>query len=339
MIGTLRFDILLLTETWLTDKFDDFCIVNNNNYSLFRSDRRNKRGGGVCAIIKSKFQPGQIFSKSCKCFDLLVIEVTIPQPLRIILVYFPPSKISNTEVEILCEELSNWACTDKNFILIGDFNLPNLYKSILDESAKIFTDFIHSINCTQMVYAPTRYDNFLDLLFANNQNLISQISVQAPLLNSDHKTIHFNIKFDSGNSTKKDGQKFMLDYHNANYHAMNALFANFNWNGLFNKFNDVNGKYQAFSEIVQMAIDYYVPKIPSSEKSRNLPDYISKLLNHRDSLLPLLHNYNIAQKFSAMSRRIEKWLNKYLKNKEKRILTTSAGFYKYIRNRVRSKKS
>ena len=81
--------------------------------------------------------------------------------------------------------------------------------------------------------------------------------MQTTLLNSDYKTIHFNIKFDSGNDTRKDGQKLVLVYHNANYHAMNALFANFNWNGLLNKFNYINGKYQAFSEIVQMAIYHY----------------------------------------------------------------------------------
>ena len=88
-----------------------------------------------------------------------------------------------------------------------------------------------------------------------------------------------------------------------------------------------------------MAIDHYVPKIKHTEKPRNLPFYISKLLNHRDSLLPLLHNHIVAQKFSGISRKIEKWLNKYLKNKERRIFATSSGFYKYIRNRVRTNKS
>ena len=40
------FSVFFLTETWADDSFDDKCL-GVGNYQMFRSDRRNRRGGGV----------------------------------------------------------------------------------------------------------------------------------------------------------------------------------------------------------------------------------------------------------------------------------------------------
>ena len=42
-----KLEIVLMTETWLTDRVDDnfLCLPQ---YNLFRKDRFDKHGGGVC---------------------------------------------------------------------------------------------------------------------------------------------------------------------------------------------------------------------------------------------------------------------------------------------------
>ena len=43
-------DMVVVTETWFSDAFDD-CSVSINGYNLLRRDRRNGRGGGVCTFV------------------------------------------------------------------------------------------------------------------------------------------------------------------------------------------------------------------------------------------------------------------------------------------------
>ncbi|CAJ0950869.1 unnamed protein product [Ranitomeya imitator] len=50
-ISTGNFDIVGITETWLDESYD--WAVNLQGYSLFRKDRKNRRGGGVCLYVKS----------------------------------------------------------------------------------------------------------------------------------------------------------------------------------------------------------------------------------------------------------------------------------------------
>jgi len=45
-------DIALISETWFT-KLQDDNSVSIDGYSLFRKDRTTRRGGGVCAYVKS----------------------------------------------------------------------------------------------------------------------------------------------------------------------------------------------------------------------------------------------------------------------------------------------
>ena len=48
------FDAVCISESWLTSKTpkDRFTI---NGYNIFRNDRRNKRGGGVCCYVRDNY--------------------------------------------------------------------------------------------------------------------------------------------------------------------------------------------------------------------------------------------------------------------------------------------
>lgn len=46
-----NYDIICLSETWLSDAVSDNTVMLNN-YNLFRHDRQNKVGGGVAIYAK-----------------------------------------------------------------------------------------------------------------------------------------------------------------------------------------------------------------------------------------------------------------------------------------------
>ena len=43
--------VALVTETWFTSKHDTNCL-SIPNYTLYRRDRVNRKGGGICAYVR-----------------------------------------------------------------------------------------------------------------------------------------------------------------------------------------------------------------------------------------------------------------------------------------------
>ena len=55
LLSTEIYQIILITETWLTDKIPDCLVISGQDYSLFRKDRPSGAvGGGVCALVNKK---------------------------------------------------------------------------------------------------------------------------------------------------------------------------------------------------------------------------------------------------------------------------------------------
>ena len=84
----------------------------------------------------------------------------------------------------------------KNTILIGDFNLPRLFKDGASSTCEtaLFRDSLDELFLTQHVVKPTRDDEILDLIFTNNENLIADVVLGEHIGNSDHAIIPFGIQ-------------------------------------------------------------------------------------------------------------------------------------------------
>jgi hypothetical protein len=95
--------------------------------------------------------------------------------------------------------------------------------------------------------------------------------------------------------------------------------------------------YEGFLEVVHNAIDRFVPLSNPNKPKRLLPAYIQKTIDFRSKLLPFAHFPNVSEKISRISSQLEKLLNKYFGNVEKRILSSSkTGIYSYIRSKTKS---
>ncbi len=90
--------IICITETWLTSEVQNLELLSDSEYSVYRRDRPQGRGGGVLTAIhnsiKSKIRE-DLNSGNILHNEILVVELKLPKLPKIALVnmYRPPSDV------------------------------------------------------------------------------------------------------------------------------------------------------------------------------------------------------------------------------------------------------
>ena len=122
--GSIFYSFIFVTETWFDDSCPSSSFIGADRYSFHRSDRQDRRGGGVAAFIHRGFPSYQVLSHSEEGIDLIIIDVKLSDQFsRFILVYRAPSCPTNSHnqmINILETHLNNNTC------LLGDLNLPKI---------------------------------------------------------------------------------------------------------------------------------------------------------------------------------------------------------------------
>jgi len=218
------YDVIGVVETWLTNSIDN-AEIELAGYQIFRQDRVNQdktRGGGVLFYVKEDINVVQRddicnvqFPESLFC----TIENNGDKTLLGICYRAPDSSLdSDTGLFNLFEQ----ACEDcNNCIIIGDFNFRELR---WDKPETLPDDhpFISCINDNfmyQLVNEPSRNDNFLDLIFSSDENVVENVIVREPLGTSDHNIIEFKLIV---SKSRADKSVLNYNYHGANYQEITA---------------------------------------------------------------------------------------------------------------------
>ena len=189
------YEIVCITETWLSDAVFDNEIIPKN-YSIYRKDRKS-RGGGVLVAISDSISSNLIPSPN----TLELIAVSINRGVSFVLccIYIAPNSDSvycNSLLLYLHQLINSYTHT----VLVGDFNVPDINWGSLTGTSSFsisFCDFVFQHNLTQFVNQPTHIKgNILDLVFTNSDELIHNLHVFSPChsLFSDHSIISFHLQ-------------------------------------------------------------------------------------------------------------------------------------------------
>ena len=178
-------EILCLTETWLSSEVSsNFLAIKG--YTLVRSDRTHKRGGGTAIYIRDEISFEAI---SCTNYFKDVAEGTcvdlLNSKLILLCMYIPPN--STADALTLIEEdicgLVDAQLTrtpDRELIILGDFNKFDV---------KLLTT---NLCLTDIVVKPTRGCNILDHILISQPLMDtyspSNVSYNPPIGKSDHLT-------------------------------------------------------------------------------------------------------------------------------------------------------
>ena len=94
LLSSDNVDIVCITETWLKSSLPDSCIANTNYWSVFRSDRTDRPGGGVCILTRNATvtASGVKFTPLCVDIQVCAVDLYINNIFtRLINVYRPPA--------------------------------------------------------------------------------------------------------------------------------------------------------------------------------------------------------------------------------------------------------
>lgn len=345
VLQTKNYDLIFITETWLDDRTTDPFILEDTPYTIIRQDRKSKKGGGVIAIISNTFPFTQIKTPNNKFFDIICFDLMSPYTImkhRFILVYFPPTQSNDHHIS-LTETLISLTQISYGFSILGDFNFPNVKwsKNEFLKQPRIehpFLDFIIESELHQIVSFPSRQSNFLDLIFTNNDQIYSSLSPVEPFQSKAHSSDHIGIeayfKFPKSYVIKQK-QK---DFKNANYLVINTLLKSINWVNFFSDCTDVDSIFHKFQTFILCIIDQYVPEKFLHSPTPKMPQHIRSMIVYRRRLLKNYSSPTVRQKFAQVSEKIDLEIQKFLRNRENRILNKPQTTYQFFSNIFKSKR-
>lgn len=184
------YDIIALTETWLNDNF-----LNGeyfpSDYNVFRKDRQTgqTRGGGVLLAVRSNFTSREIklpyhsfeIDQIGVCVDLFIQSFKMIH-LYIFVSYIPPSSQNSLYESHIKNILEIANDKDENcyFVVVGDFNLPNINWKFSNDEKQMFPynvvkdyeynviDSLSALNVYQINNISNSIGRILDLIFIDN---------------------------------------------------------------------------------------------------------------------------------------------------------------------------
>ena len=198
---SFRYDIIILTETWLTDDFNDlFNIPGYNEVSL----HRNRNGGGIRVYYYQTITADvcEQFTGIFSTHESLFLKISLKHKLSLIVgcFYRPPSKSVFNFIEYLNELVFvNQTLLKEKCVLIGDFNIDLLQ---LDNrnSHRVFTDSMTENGFRLLIDQPThlnaqannKLNSLIDHVWVNFAGEMTSGVLDHPL--SDHLPIYLHIK-------------------------------------------------------------------------------------------------------------------------------------------------
>ncbi|MGL5707837.1 MAG: hypothetical protein ACRDDF_06185, partial [Aeromonas sp.] len=196
-------EVVAITETWLRSEHSvDANILQN--YIPYRQDRIDGRhGGGVLLLIRSFCNQWESSYKvATPNIQAISCQVQMGKKMVGILCVYRAPQTEEAEDITLMSIMQEFTKSSPFFIIIGDFNLPNINwhrewapsKSTSEE----LLDWLHKNAFRQHIKHVTRCregqnPSILDLLITRHVNDIDSITISDPLGKSDHCVIQANL--------------------------------------------------------------------------------------------------------------------------------------------------
>ena len=198
LIDSSRPDIIIATETWLSDAVHSSEYFSSQ-YEVHRRDRdTSTTGGGVLIAVNSAYTSQREDTFESETSVLLWVKVKTAGCKHLYIGAGYRAAPNDAQFnDALDNTLTKISGKNNNTILLGgDFNLPGWdwkanslkpktpYPAIHHRFSEVISD--HGL--TQIVKEPTRGDNTLDLIAANRPNQINRTQVFPGL--SDHDAVY-----------------------------------------------------------------------------------------------------------------------------------------------------
>ena len=202
IISSVKPDIILGTETWLSPDISSYEYVPESDYTVYRRDRpansKHQSHGGVLIAISKSILSEEVVELQSNCENVWA-EVNLANARKLIIgCYYRPPSDTGESLDQLRASLSRInMCAKSSVLLGGDFNLGHIDWSVpyvlpgKPDSAQHhqLINIINDLSLEQIVDKPTRGERTLDLILTNTPSLFNGIKTLPPVGNADHDIV------------------------------------------------------------------------------------------------------------------------------------------------------
>ena len=280
-------DVILVTECIPKAQQQpiDRALLSLTGYNLFTnfdSEEHclgSKGTRGICVYVISHIPATEIsFTKPSRT-EHLWIRIGLQGTDQLIAgcIYRSPSGDAKQSVEELAYLFQVVLASNPSHLLIcGDFNIPqinwalNFCDSPDSHFAHKFLNIVHECLLFQHVTAPTRYregrsPSLLDLLFTNEEGMLSCLEYFPGLGKSDHVILRFQLNC---YSSQVDSSTKRLNFNKANFSQLREMLDEVNWQCLATL--DIDSGYKFFRDTLSSVVSACVPSARSSKSRKNI---------------------------------------------------------------------
>jgi hypothetical protein len=345
LVCNYNFDIIAVTETWLTDSMSG-SEVNIDGYTLFRRDRstiKSQKGGGVLLYVKEcfcAFEHEKLNKLKC---EAIWVKLQISQQSTVTVGVCYRSQMA--EDHEICELFTAiQSASSENAIILGDFNYPGIDWATLEceSSAQAFLDLVHSCFLHQHVMESTRQSNILDLVFTTEVNMVENLRILEPLSTSDHNVVVFDF---ITKTEVRDYNSTRFCIHKANFESIRKYLSKINWTELLGT-KDATDKWLTFKKVLDDVMKRFVPVARSKRKSRCMwlnfeTRKAIKARNRNWKKYILTKQYGDYIKYKQSRNKTVKAIRRAKNKFEKKLVSNvrkdAKSFYAYVRSRSNTK--
>ena len=286
VLDNTDFDAFAVSESWLTKNTPKSRYILDN-FQIFRCDRLNKRGGGLCLYVRKHYICKKIFIPNPnKLAEMLWVEVTTKNAKIAVGVFYKPPKIPYACLEKVFDSLLHIHTKYEHTIFLGDFNINMLEKESLE--VKALNNFIiEPFDLTQLIKEPTRITQhsrtLIDLiLVGKDENVLFSGCFDAPGISDHHFTyMAYNIKKEKFKPQIVKSRVFK----NFDFKAFSEYTEKLNWESIISVSN-INTKVTILENLIKQALDIFAPfKTFTIRKPGGTPwitDEIKEKMSERD---------------------------------------------------------
>jgi len=276
----------------------------------------------------------------CECI-FVDVKLNRSDYIRYALVYRPPDTNLDDSIE-LNNLIYDYLKSVKLYILLGDFNLPDISWSDLVARSNISREFLtlcFKLGAFQCVDFPTRKNNILDLVLCSTKSLLKSIHCEPPFSTSDHASI---LCYLNNHENTNHSNTAKPCFKKADYTVINAFLATIDWSVVYADCVSVDDYWDAFKEIINTAIYYFVPFV-NPKNDKHVPWFNKTLKNlHRakqSKWIKYSRSRNVVT-FAEYKAAASKFRKEFLLSKcnfEKDLFRTdnnNAKFYGYVKSQT-----
>ncbi|MEW8548554.1 MAG: reverse transcriptase family protein [Candidatus Thiodiazotropha sp.] len=354
--------VIGITETWLNSDVRD-AEIDLNDYELFRCDRVDGKGGGSLLYVHNCFQTldcNEINDIGFQESVWRIVNLNQENKLLVGVVYRSPSsnQINDDKLLQTFQKVVNIKGIT-HILIMGDFNMPDIKWNSMyvqgnsDTLYSRFFDLTQDLFLYQHTMEHTRFridqePSLLDLLFTNDEMMISDIKYEQPIGKSDHVVLKFDFHCGELLGTEHTSSFSKPMWHKADFNSLDIFFNSVDWSRDLQDL-DVESSWTKFKTVIEEGVTKFVPyKDTNTDNKRDKQPWFRKKVKDAVRLKSVLF-----KKYRRTKRYVDKleyikqrnitneviWKAKrdYESDIMKSIKTHPKRFYSYVRDKQKVK--